>query len=394
MSAAKDLDLLLERFVSEKQLPGAALSVCRGEETIYEANYGYRDIARTEPLTQSTLFRIHSITKAVSALCGMLQYERGAFLMDDPVSAYLPEYRDLKVCVRSADGMLAVEEAKTPMLMRDVFNMRVGFYAHDGSPTETGLREMHERLGGSKFQSDYDLRTEIRALADVPMLFEPGTHWQYGYGIDIMAVVVEVTSGMSLGRYMQENIFDPLGMKDTGFRFRQGWRERMAECVRHLPDGSVEPCGDLLGDPLDSMYRESAVYEAADAGLISSLHDLQAFSAMLACGGTWKGERIIGRKTLDMMRQNLLTAELLREFHAAMPEMAGYGYGYGVRTLIDPAAAMCNGSVGEFGWLGAAGAWMMADPAEQLSAAFMIQDMLPDSKFYNNRLRAAINGLL
>ena len=394
MSARKDLDLLLERFVSDRNLPGAALSVCRGEETIYEGYVGHQDIARTKPLTENTLFRIHSITKAVSALCGMMQYERGAFLMDDPVYEYLPEYRDLNVCVRSPDGMLSVEKSKVPMLLRDAFNMRVGFYAHDGSPTETGLRDIHERLGGSKFQSDYDLHTEISALAEVPMLFEPGTHWQYGYGIDIMAVVVEVTSGMSLGRYMQENIFDPLGMKDTGFRFRPGWRERMAECVRHLPDGSVEPCGDLLGDPLDSMYRDGAVYEAADAGLISSLRDLQVFSAMLACGGTWKGERIIGRKTIDMMRQNLLNAELRKEFHTAMPEMEGYGYGYGVRTLVNPIAAKCNGSVGEFGWLGAAGAWMMADPAEQLSAAFMIQDMLPDSKYYNNRLRAAINGLV
>ena len=135
-----------------------------------------------------------------------------------------------------------------------------------------------------------------------------------------MAVVVEGTSGMPLSQFMQEKIFDPLGMKDTGFRFRPGWRERMAECVRHKPDGTVEHCEDLLGDPLDTMYREDGKYEAADAGLISSLHDLQTFSAMLANKGTLNGERIIGRKTIDMMRQNLLDDALMKEFQNVVGE--------------------------------------------------------------------------
>ena len=391
MSTAKDLDALLKLFI-DRGVPGASLAVYRGEEPLYEGYFGYRDMARTRPMDPDTLFRVHSVTKAVSALCGMMEYERGAFLMDDPVYEYLPEYRHLKLSVKQPDGSWTVEDAKEPMLMKHLFNMNVGFYAHDGSPTEKGLAECHKKLGGSKFQAGYSLGEEIRALAEVPMLFEPGARWQYGYGIDIMAVVVEVTSGMSLGRFMQEKIFDPLGMKDTGFRFRPGWRERMAECVVHRRDGTVAHCDSLLGDPLDSMYREDAAYEAADAGLISSLPDLRTFSAMLACGGTWKGERIVGRKTIDLMRTNLLTEDMLREFRG--PNMKGYGYGYGVRTYMDPGEGLVAGSIGEFGWEGAAGNWMMADPAERLSAAFMLQDMLPNGKYYNNRLRAAIYGLL
>ena len=391
MSTAKDLDLLLQKYI-DRGLPGAALSVMQGDKLLYENYVGHRDMAKTVPLTPDTLFRIHSITKAFSALCGMMEYERGAFLMDDPVSEYIPEYKHMLLSVRKPDGSWTVEEAKEPMLMKHVFNMNVGFYDFGDSPTAKGLKEVHDKLGGSKFQAGYSLMEEIKALAQVPMLFESGSQWQYGYGIDIMAVVVEVVSGMSLGKFMEKKLFEPLGMKDTGFRFRPGWRERMAQCVKRLPDGSYVPCDDLLGDPLDSMYREDAAYEAADAGLISTLRDLQIFSAMLANSGTWKGEKIIGRKTIDMMRQNLLTADMLKVFQVG--EMKGYGYGYGVRTLMDPAAGLSNGSVGEFGWEGAAGAWMMADPAEKLSAAFMIQDMLPDAKFYNDRLRAVINGLL
>ena len=394
MSTTKDLDRLLQHYVDERGVPGAAYSVYRGEDKLYEGYFGYRDMAKTQPLTPDTIFRIHSITKAFSALCGMMQFERGAFLMDDPVYEYIPEYRHMKLSVKQSDGTWTVEDAKEPMLMKHVFNMNVGFYAHDDSPTAKGLPECHEKLGGSKFQADYTLETEIRALAEVPMLFEPGSHWQYGYGIDIMAVVVELTSGKSLGQYMKENIFDPLNMKDTDFRFRPGWRERLAECVEHLPDGSVVHCDHLLVDPLDTMYRETALYEGADVGLLSTLSDLQTFSAMLACGGTWKGERIVGRKTIDLMRTNLLDEEMMKEFHTSMPEMQGYGYGYGVRTYMDQAAGLCTGSVGEFGWLGAAGAWMMADPEEKLSAALMLQDMLPDSKYYNNHLRAVTYGLL
>ena len=393
MSTVKDLDRLLHTYI-DRGVPGVAYSVYRGEEPLYEGYFGHRDMAKTQPLTPDTLFRIHSITKAVSALCGMMEFERGAFLMDDPVYEYIPEYRNMKLSVKQPDGSWTVEDAKEPMLMKHLFNMNVGFYSFGDDPTATGLKDCHDRLGGSKFQADYSLAEEIRALAEVPMLFEPGSHWQYGYGIDIMAVVVEVTSGMPLGRFMQERIFDPLGMKDTGFRFRPGWRERMAECVVHRPDGTVEHCDDLLGDPLDSMYRETAAYEAADAGLISTLSDLQVFSAMLACGGSWKGEKIVGRKTIDLMRTNLLTEAMLKEFVGTMPEMQGYGYGYGVRTYMDPAAGLCSGSVGEFGWLGAAGAWMMADPEEKLSAVLMLQDMLPDSKYYNNRLRAVTYGLV
>ena len=391
MSTAKDLDRLLQKFV-DRGLPGAALSVMKGDQLLYENYVGHRDMAGKTPLTPDTLFRIHSITKAVSSLCGMMEYERGAFLMDDPVYEYLPEYKNLKLSVKQPDGTWTVEESKEPMLMKHLFNMNVGFYAHDGSPTQTGLAACHEKLGGSKFQAGYSLGEEIRALAEVPMLFEPGTHWQYGYGICIMAAVVEVTSGMSLGEFMQKKIFDPLGMKDTGFRFRPGWRERMAECVIHRPDGTVAHCDSLLGDPLDSMYREDGAYEAADAGLISSLSDIQVFSAMLACGGSWKGERIVGRKTIDLMRTNQLTADMMKEF--ASPDLRGYGYGFGVRTYLDPGAGLCAGSVGEFGWTGAAGNWMMADPAERLSASFMLQDMLPKGKYYFNRLRAAIYGLL
>lgn len=391
MSTYKDLENLMQHFI-DRGVPGVSISIFRGEDKLYEGAFGHRDFARTQPMTLDTVFRMYSMTKPVSALCGMIQYERGVFNMDDPVSDYLPEYKNLKVSVKQPDGTWTVEESKVPMLMRHLFNMNVGFFAHDGSPTETELKAMQQRLGGTKYMAHYTRLTEIRALADVPMLFEPGTRWQYGYGLDIMAAVVEVTSGLTLGEFMQKNIFDPLGMTETGYHFRDDWEDRLVECVRRR-DGVIVPCHDALGEPLDACHSPDCIYESASTGLLSTLDDYQKFCRMLANGGKLNGERVIGRKTIDMMRQNLLTGQLMADF-STNPTLRGYGYGYGVRTLIDPALGLCNGSVGEFGWCGAAGTWMEVDPSEKLSVVFMQQEMMSNEHYMQPRLRAVLNGLL
>lgn len=391
MSNAKDLENLLKHFI-DRGVPGVSISIYQDERKLYEGIFGHRDLAKTQPLTADTLFRMYSMTKPVSALCGMIQYERGVFKMDDPVSDYLPEYKNLKVSVKQPDGSWTVEESKVPMLMKHLFNMNVGFFAHDGSPTDIGMQEMHKRLGGTKYMAHYTRLTEIRALAEVPMLFEPGTRWQYGYGLDIMAAVVEVTSGLSLGEFMKRNIFDPLGMNDTWYRFRDGWEERMVECVRRNKEGEIVACHDAIGEPLDACHSPECIYESASTGLLSTLDDYQKFCRMLANGGELNGERVIGRKTIDMMRQNLLNDVLMKDFEKNT--LLGYGYGYGVRTLIDPAKGLCNGSVGEFGWCGAAGTWMCVDPSEKLAVTFMQQEMMSNEAYMQPRLRAVINGML
>ena len=392
MSTVKDLENLINRIV-DRGIPGASISVYKDDKPLYEGCFGYRDFARTKPMSFDTLFRMYSMTKPVSALCGLIQYERGVFLMDDPVSEYLPEYKNLKVSVKQPDGTWTVEESKKPMLMRHLFNMNVGFYAHDGSPTDLGMQEMQRKLGGSKFQANYDHLTEIRTLPMIPMLFEPGDHWQYGYGLDIMAGVVEATSGMGLGDFMKKNIFDPLGMNETWYRFREGWQERMADCIRRdRKTGEISHCTEVIGDPLDAGHRPDCKYESASTGLISTLRDYQRFTRMLTNGGELEGVRIVGRKTIDMMRTNLLTESMKKEFTS--PTLIGYGYGYGVRTMVDTGAGLCNGTPGEFGWCGAAGTWMEADPAERLSVVFMQQEMMSDEHYVQPRLRAVINGMI
>ena len=166
MSTFQDIDNLMQHFLAKKGPAGFCIAVTRGEETVYEQYYGYADVAETKPLSPEHVFRQYSMTKPLAALCGLIQLERGVFLLDDPISAYLPEYKHMQVQVMGEDGKWELRESKTPVTLRHAFTMGVGMLAHDGSPTDTYNQEIHEKLGGKKLCNKYDHLTEVRALAE------------------------------------------------------------------------------------------------------------------------------------------------------------------------------------------------------------------------------------
>ena len=389
MSTAHDIDRLLRHFLEIGPAKGCCVSVSRGEETLYENYAGFADLAMTRPLGPENVFRMYSMTKVVAALCGLIQYERGAFLLSDPVSDYLPEYGNMRVQRKREDGSWELVESRQPILMRHAFSMGVGMLAHDGSPADETMKAVRERLGGPKSCNKYDHLTEIRALAEVPMLFEPGTHWQYGQGLELMAAVVEVTSGMKLGDFMRKEIFEPLGMKDTAYRLSGDMDSRMVECAL---GGDVSPgFAAFLTKAEDRCLQPDAIYECASTGLVSTLPDYTKLAKLLANGGRLGDVQIVGRKSIDLMRRNQLSEQQLREFRSTY--LAGYGYGLGVRTMMDPAAGGSNGSVGEFGWSGLLGTWVSVDPEEKTSIVYMHQSFPNREEYAHLRMRAVANGL-
>jgi CubicO group peptidase (beta-lactamase class C family) len=382
------LDDLLKGF-AERGPAGCALSVERRGKRLYEGYVGYADLESRRPIAPDTIYRIYSMSKLVTCVAALKLFERGLYLINDPLSAYLPEFSDPQVYRRKPVGSIYTSPAASPIRVKDLFAMTAGI-TYPGSETETERRigevvaalDKEEAAG-----APYDARAFSKAIATVPLAFDPGSHWKYGLCHDLLGAFVEVLSGKRFGDFLEEEIFAPLGMKDTAFRLAPGAQGRLSSRYDRTGEGRL-----VKNVAEDAHFMPGAVYESGGGGLLSTLGDYGRFAAMLAAGGELGGERILGRKTVELMARNVLGPQQLADFD--WPYLAGYGYGLGVRTMIDPAAGGCNGSVGEFGWSGLLGTWVLVDPKEGLSAVYM-QQMLPNFEAYHQpRMRAVIYGSL
>lgn len=380
------LDSLLKEFV-QKGPSGCGCAVAKDGEVLYEGYHGVADIESGRPVTQDTVYRLFSSTKVIICAAAMMLHERGKFLLSDPLYEYFPEYRKPIVAKVSPGGYVSYEEAKSPMLVKHAFSMAVGLPYHMGeSVSAVAMANIRKELDAAYGVKGYDLLTDIKAMAKAPIAFEPGTHFLYGYGHELVAGMIEVASGKSVGQFLQEEIFDPLGMTSTGYRYFGDIKERMITAYRRDEAGAMTPIPGFL----DVNHEPDAKLELGGAGLFSTVMDYLKFTQMMANGGVYNGQRIMGRKTIDLMRQNQMNKQQMKDFGGVYN--AGYGYGLGVRTLMDPAAACSSSSVGEFGWTGAMGTWTAIDPAEGVSVVYMHQ-MQPNMEEYHHlRVRAAAFG--
>lgn len=386
MARFDDLSELLKQFVKNGPA-GCGCAVAKDGKTLYEGYFGYADLEDKRPITEDTVYRLISMTKVVICMAALMLFERGKFLLNEPIYEYFPEYRDTQVFVTGPEGSIHTIKSQGPMLIKHAFTMSVGLGFHFGdSPTAKEMAKVKDEL--QKKHGKYDIVTEVKAMGSVPVQFHPGTHWYYGYGHDIIAGLIQVISGKTVGQFLQDEIFGPLGMKDTGYRFREGIESRMASHYWKDESGRMTKVPGFL----DEFHQPDALYEAGGGGLYSTVNDYLKFSQMLANGGIYKGKRIIGRKTIDLMRTNHLNEEQLMDFTGSY--LAGYGYGLGVRTLMSPAQGHSNGSVGEFGWTGMLGTYVSIDPKEGFSVVYMHQ-MEPNMEEHHHlRIRAVANGCL
>ncbi|MDR2933264.1 MAG: beta-lactamase family protein [Oscillospiraceae bacterium] len=380
----KHLDALLQDFI-QNGLPGCGCAVAKDGKVLYEGYHGFADIETARPVGPDTVYRLFSMTKVVICTAAMMLYERGKFLLSDPLYAYIPEYRKSTVALTKPNGSVELVAAKKPMLVRDAFTMAVGLPHPMGeSYTARAMAKVREELAGK--HGKFDLETDTKAMAGVPIAFEPGSHFLYGYGHDLVARLIEVVSGKTVGAFLKDEIFAPLAMKSTGYRYFGDIRERMISLYEKADNGSWLKIPGMQ----DDLHEPDAIFERGGAGLFSTVSDYLVFTQMLANGGMYKKERIIGRKTIDLMRQNQLGEQQLRDFAGVYN--AGYGYGLGVRTMLDRAAGGANNSSGEFGWTGALGTWTAIDPAEGVSVVYMHQTKPNMEEYHHLRVRAAAFG--
>ncbi|MFC6333609.1 serine hydrolase domain-containing protein [Paenibacillus septentrionalis] len=386
MSAFKHLDELLVGFV-EKQLAGCGCVVAQRGKIIFEGYYGYADRESKRVMDENNIHRLFSTTKVIVCTAALLLFERGYFLLNDRLDEYLPEFRDMKVVHTERNGSVSIKPAQSPILIKHLFAMTSGIpYDFGISPTEKALKQINEELRAA---GNYTLEQLVKKIADVPLLFEPGSNWAYGYGHDILARLIEVISGMSIEQFLHKELFEPLGMNNTGFTFKGDQQSRMATLYVEDGQGGIQPMLPAFGD---EMFQPEVTYRGGGIGLFSTPRDYTIFAQMLASGGKHNGERIIGRKTIDLMRANQLNEQQLAQFTG--PYSEGYGYGLGVRTLLNLGASNGNSSLGEFGWTGMSGTYALIDPEEQLTIVYMHQRLPNLEREHHLRVRNTVYGCI
>lgn len=388
MSSVKDLDLLLQSFV-DKGIPGCALKVVQNGTTLYEGYFGHSDTSGT-PLTDKSVFRLASMSKIPLYTAMMMLYERGAFLLSDPVSTFFPEWATSKKYVRHANGYIDVVPTEHPVTIRDTLTMKCGLpYCNSDAPTaDPTLQGMQNCMKPLWEKGHYTLREQIRAMADAPLAFEPGSHWLYGFSSELAAGIIEAVCEKPVNEALRDMIFDPLEMNDTGDIFFGDISDRMVKLYVKKEDGSLGNGPTFF----DEKHLSGDEHEAGWRRLFSTADDYSKLMQLLSCGGSCKGRQLIGSQTIDLMRANSLTPQQQIDFEDAYN--AGYGYGCGVRTVIAPERGNMNSSIGAFGWTGAFGTWCEADPSEKLSIVYMHNLIPNDELSCHHRVRTAAYGLI
>jgi len=369
----KDLEKFQDWMSDEWRIPGSsAVGYVDGKE-VYRHSSGYADVEERRAMKGDELMYMFSITKTITSLCGLQLLEKGLFDLNDGLDQYMPEFHDIIVGHRLPDGTRDYRKAEKYIRVRDLFSMTSGY---DYTMDNDEINAYKDEDGGI---STADM---AKGLAKTPLLFEPGEYWCYGMSHDILAAFIEKVSGERFADYVQKHVFDPVGMKNSYFHLP---KEELAARAASLYSFNDTTCrAEKI--PLANYAVPGESYDSGGAGLISTVPDCALYAAALAAGGvTQSGERIISRASIDLWRTNTLGEQQMGTYDWG--PLRGYGYGLGVRTHIDPALSGSISSLGEFGWSGAAGAFIMVDPDRNI-AFFYSHHMHNNQEYFTTpRLR-------
>jgi CubicO group peptidase (beta-lactamase class C family) len=386
------IDAHLKRYVDSGKMAGTLVLVARGGEIGHLSAYGLADRERNRAMARDTIFRIYSMSKPITSIALMQLYERGLFQLDDLATKYIPEWSNQRVYVMGSGPAMLTKPVTRQMTIRDLLSHQSGLTY--GFLERTNVDAMYRKNGIGQIETRGTLREMVQALADLPLEFSPGDAWNYSVSTDVCGYLVEVISGQRFDDYLQANIFDPLGMVDTGFYVPQAKAHRLAANYGVTPEGGIR----LIDDPATSTYLTPPAFLSGGGGLVSTIDDYLVFCQALVNGGEVNGTRIIGRKTLELMTSNHLPEGKDLAAHAmgrwAETTFSGIGFGLGFSVTLDPARSQISGTPGEFSWGGAASTVFWIDPIEDLVCIFMTQ-LMPSSHYNIRReLRAIVYSAL
>ncbi|GIP26499.1 serine hydrolase [Paenibacillus sp. J23TS9] len=367
----KPLSKFIDR-ITDWRIPWAEVLVLYQNQEVFRYRSGYADLEGRIPIHDRQIIRLYSLSKILTCTAALQLVDKGELLLNDPLSDYLPEYGEMTVKVTLPSGEVTFEKAKRPIRVRDLFTMSAGLSYDIRSPS---ILEVVRRTSGRA-----PTREVAAVIAKEPLLFEPGARWSYSLSHDVLAALVEAVDGRRFGAYVRDEITGPLGMRDTGFDVPDEDRSRLAPQYEYSESLSKP----VLKDGND--YMLGSEYESGGAGLFSTVNDYALFLNTLTNQGTSpEGIRILAAETVELMRTDHLS-EAMRS-HFSWSQLAGYGYGLGVRTHCSKKTSGSLSPLGEFGWSGAAGALAIIDPSSQVTVMYA-QHMLNNQEPYvHPRLR-------
>ncbi len=342
----------LDRLPELTGLPGGEVAVWHENKEVFTHVFGVKDHETREPLQGGEPYYFYSATKVITCACAMQCMERGLFALNDPLSWYIPEFAHMMV--KNPDG--EPTPALRPIKIWNLMTMTSGLNYDLNSPE---IRQVREETDGRC----PTVEVARRAISKQILSFEPGEKWQYNLGHDVLAAVIEIVSGMPFAEFVKKNIFEPLGMENSFFHSTEELRARMPSqyAAQEMP---------LVRIPLENIYELGSEYESGGAGLISCASDYIRFASAMANGGVGAtGKRILCPESIDLMRTNCVGNRM--DIDCGWAQLAGYGYGFGVRTLISKEKGGALSHLGEFGWAGAHGLYVMIDPEERVALTYV-----------------------
>ncbi len=372
-------DHLDRNYIEPGKIVGCQTLVARRGHVAYFRSFGHMDRERKKPMRDDTIFRIYSMSKPITSVALMTQFEQGKFMLNDPVHRVIPAWRNHRVWVSGDGESMETCAPERPMTLRHVLSHSGGLtYGGTNHPVD----KAYQAAGvgrGVRGEEGQTLRGFVEKLAGVPLRYQPGERWMYSYSTDVCGYLTEALSGKRFDAYLKETVFDPLGMKDTSFWVRPEKADRFAANYQRGPDKTLA----LIDDPERSAYLREPTFFSGGGGLTGTTADYFRFCEMLRRGGELDGERILGPRTLRLMTRNHLAGgkDLTKMAVGAFSETAneGVGFGLGFAVTLDEVDAGTLGE-GDFYWGGAASTIFWVDQKEDLVVIFMTQ-LMPSNTF-------------
>ena len=378
----KRIDDFFDREIAQGRVPGAVIAIARDGKLVYLKAFGHADKDKGLPMQVDSIFGLASMTKPMTAVGVLSLTQQGRLPLLSRLADYFPQFGSMKVAV-TADGSIQYEPQRRPIYIQDLLRHTAGL-TYGGRP-DSSSPAANLYPPGSALRSMNSSSEFIETITNLPLVYQPGTVWEYSEAFDVLGAVVEKVTGKTLGGHLDETIWKPLGMTDTAFHIGPTKRERVAKAF---------PINPLDNKPQEIQTEKEVKFECGGGCAIGTVVDYLRFGQMLINGGSWDGRQILGPHMVKLMTSNQLGPEIKNNVADVEPHRAGYGFGLGVAVRLQDGLAAVPGSIGEFSWNGAYGTGFFADPKERLVVVFGTAAPGELRKYYREQVQNLVYGAM